>query len=286
MAIQKGGFPITVGELEAILLKAFPQEDAEEWDYTGLRVGNPNQEVTGIAIALDPTVESMKKAVEIGANVLITHHPIFLEPPTSFLPFEKEGQTPGAAIHFALTHGLSCMNFHTACDVSIQGLKALPERLGLRYLNPLLPLSSSKEKGFGAVCAIESADKTQSLSFGNLAVRCYENLGVVPRMWGDENAIISSVVCCGGSASFLLKECLNRGIDCLICGEVKYHDCLDAYKSGLFIIELGHDYSEFVLCDVFEQTLIAESVDPSSITIINQEKNWSVPELVSRSISL
>ncbi|MGN0302025.1 MAG: Nif3-like dinuclear metal center hexameric protein [Anaerotardibacter sp.] len=286
MTIENKGLGITVGDLEAILLKAFPKEDAEEWDYTGLRVGDPNQEVTGIAITLDPTVESMEKALEAGANVLISHHPLFLEPPTSFLPFEIEGQTPGSAIYFALTHGLACMNFHTACDVSVQGLKALPERLGLRYINPLLPLANSSEKGFGAVCAIECMDKTQSVSLASLAIRTHESLGVVPRVWGDENKVITSVVCCGGSASFLLKDCLKAGIDCLICGEVKYHDCLDAYKSGLSIIELGHDYSEYALCDVLEQTLLDESLDASSITIINQEKNWSIPELASRTIPM
>ena len=48
-------FSLTVGALEAALLKEFPAEDAESWDRTGLTVGERSLPVTRVAVALDAT---------------------------------------------------------------------------------------------------------------------------------------------------------------------------------------------------------------------------------------
>lgn len=84
---------LSAGALEKALLSVFPKEDACSWDYTGMYVGNPAEEVHGVAVALDPTVRAMKEAVSAGANVLVTHHPVFLDAPTCFTPFALQGQT-------------------------------------------------------------------------------------------------------------------------------------------------------------------------------------------------
>ena len=61
---------VSVGALEKVLLAAFPKEDACSWDYTGMFVGNPAEEVRGVAVALDPTVRAMKEAVSVGRMCL------------------------------------------------------------------------------------------------------------------------------------------------------------------------------------------------------------------------
>ena len=128
---------LSIGALEKALLTVFPKEDACSWDYTGMYVGNPAEEVHGVAVALDPTVRAMKEAVNAGANVLVTHHPVFLDAPTCFTPFALQGQTSGAGVHYALTHGLSVMSFHTACDASVEGLGVLPALLRLNQVGDL-----------------------------------------------------------------------------------------------------------------------------------------------------
>ena len=72
---------VTVGALERALLKEFPAADAEAWDRTGMTVGDPARLVEGVAVALDPTVDAVEEAASMGANVLVTHHPAFLQPP-------------------------------------------------------------------------------------------------------------------------------------------------------------------------------------------------------------
>ena len=59
-ALAKAGAPLTIGGLEEKLLKMFPASQAEEWDRTGLLVGERGLAVTGVAVALDPTVEAIR----------------------------------------------------------------------------------------------------------------------------------------------------------------------------------------------------------------------------------
>lgn len=268
---------ITVGDLEQAMLKIFPAKDACDWDYTGMFVGNPAAPIEGVAVALDPSIASMRAALDANANVLVTHHPVFLDAPTSFLPASVQGATAGAAVHFALTHGLSCMAFHTACDASVKGLAALPGLLRLSIKSVLEPYDYDHAKGFGQVCSVGEACTLQQLS-----ARCVSVLESHPRVWGNPDKIISSVVTCGGSAGSVIQSCLDQNIDCLICGELKYHDALWAYESGLCIIELGHDVSENPLVALLASAVVASGVPEEKISLQKNVPHWYIPEALRR----
>ena len=268
---------LSAGTLEKALLSVFPKEDACSWDYTGMYVGNPAEEVHGVAVALDPTVRAMKEAVDAGANVLVTHHPVFLDAPTCFTPFALQGQTSGAGVHYALTHGLSVMSFHTACDASVEGLGVLPALLRLNQVGGLDSYDHNPNKGFGALCTPQ-----EELSLQHLSARCVSVFGSFPRVWGDPSAKLDSIATCGGSAGSVLGHCLTHSVDCLVCGELKYHDALDAAESGLAIIELGHDVSELPLCALLATEVVKAGIPESCVTILNQENNWYIPEALRR----
>lgn len=86
-----------VAELERSLLARYPKADAEGWDHVGLSVGDPAAEITGVACALDATVANVRRAQEAGANVLLTHHPIYIKAPEAFCP--ADAARPSAARH-------------------------------------------------------------------------------------------------------------------------------------------------------------------------------------------
>ena len=91
-------FNMTIGGLEKALLKEFPAEDAEKWDRTGLLVGERSLPVSRVAVALDATPGAVAVAAEAGANVLLTHHPAFLEAPDAFAPEASALESPGAVV--------------------------------------------------------------------------------------------------------------------------------------------------------------------------------------------
>ena len=85
-------------------------------------VGNPMDTVRGVAVALDPTIHAVEEAHAHGANVLLTHHPVFIDAPDAFMPQAAMGHAPGAVVRRACELGVSVLSFHTALDVSTKDL--------------------------------------------------------------------------------------------------------------------------------------------------------------------
>lgn len=268
--------PLTVGALEQALLQRFPREDAEEWDRTGLLAGDPATLVTGVAVALDVTREAIDAAARAGANVLLTHHPAFIDPPAAFSPSHAHATAPGVNVYAAIASGVALMNFHTALDVSVQATHLLPGLLSLDFERLLAPLPGKPDKGYGQLCAVRADDRPFKLA--HLAARCTSVFGRMPRVWGDGSRVLERIVIANGSAGNVVDACVGEGVECLVCGEVKYHAALDAAQAGLAIVELGHDVSELPLCALLAQTAIDAGVPADAVRILDQSANWSTPD--------
>lgn len=270
----------SIGRLEDDLLESFPASTAESWDRTGLLVGDRSCPVTKVAITLDPTVVAIEEAANAGANVLLTHHPAFLTAPESFSPARSVAQNPGAGVYAAIQCGVALMSFHTALDVSRQAQVVLPAMLSLHCTDQvLLPIEGSTELGYGQICAVSPKEReTQPLS--HLAARCTAVFGRAPRVWGSFNANVRTVVTATGSASNVGKLALKKSVDCLICGEIHYHNALELSQAGLCIIELGHDVSEFPLTAVLADAVYSAGIPSDRVIILDQTRNWSYPETI------
>lgn len=281
-ALAKATGELTIGSLEAALLKEFPAEDAEKWDRTGLVVGEPALSVAKVAVALDPTVGAIRKAAACGANVLVTHHPPFLSAPESFAPASSVAASPGAGVWAAIQSRVALMDFHTALDVSPRAARVLPGMLGLSFSGRVVvPSGASRRKGYGQICEVKAqGEEAEPETLGRLAARCTAVFGRQPRVWGDFVRTVRTAVTATGSAGPVARACLASGIDCLICGEIKYHEALDLSQAGLAVIELGHDVSELPLVAVLADAVARAGVAQSDVVVIDQTSNWAYPEAV------
>lgn len=124
---------LKVADIERALARRFPLEHAEGWDRCGLLAGDPDAVVTGVVLALDPTPEVIERCVELGANVLVTHHPAFLTPPQWLTP----GRGAGATLFHALSAGVALINAHTNLDRDAAAQSLIPQRLGLTPVKPV-----------------------------------------------------------------------------------------------------------------------------------------------------
>lgn len=275
-SISKPHSALSVGQLEFELLKRFPRADAEPWDRTGILVGDPAALVSGIAVALDPTADAIKAARQANANVVLTHHPAFLDAPTAFSPSRSIADTAGMNVYKAISSGIALMNFHTALDVSAKATHVLPGMLSLDYERLLVPLESDDTKGYGPLCRVRESDSPFTLE--RMAARCVSVFGRMPRVWGNPSNRIESVVVANGSASNVVKPCLDAAVDCLVCGEIRYHAALDAAQAGLTIVELGHDVSELPLCALLAQAAVEAGADSANVFVCDQSLNWTSPD--------
>ncbi len=124
---------VRVRDVLARLSEEIPAAWAEPWDRVGLLVGDPDSTVERVFAALDPTPVALKAAIDAGAQVLLTHHPAFLEPPARLTPQPGLAGVPFAAV----SAGVALVCAHTNLDRSPAGADALPAILGLTAIGPL-----------------------------------------------------------------------------------------------------------------------------------------------------
>lgn len=125
---------IKLREIIQVLEKLAPSRWAEEWDNSGLLLGGNDVLVTKILVALDATFEVLEEAKKLGANLVITHHPLFLKP----LRAIKTNTYTGELISGFLKADIALYAMHTNYDRALEGLNAyLGRLLGIQNGRPL-----------------------------------------------------------------------------------------------------------------------------------------------------
>lgn len=205
-----------------------PWELAEEWDNVGLLVGRPDREVDRALIALDLTSDLLDEADRIGAQLIITHHPVLFAARRTL----REDDPEGALLCRMVRRGISLIAAHTNFDNADPGLNgALADVLGLGAHEPI-------EHGL----RVGLFDGT----LFELKRRAQAELGDVIRVYGDETRSLRRVCVCGGAGGMYWKEARASGSDAYLTGEMRYHDALEALSLGMCVLEAGHRATEAI----------------------------------------
>ena len=115
---------------------AYPPALAESWDAVGLVCGDPDEPVSKVLVAVDPVPETVAEAVDTGAQLLVTHHPLLLRG-VHGVPAD---QPKGRLVHQLVRAGAALFTAHTNADSADPGVSdALADALGLRVEGPLQP---------------------------------------------------------------------------------------------------------------------------------------------------
>jgi dinuclear metal center YbgI/SA1388 family protein len=126
--------PVTVGDVASVLDAAYPPQTAEEWDSVGLVCGDRADVVRRVLFAVDPLPAVVDEALAWKADLLVTHHPLFLRGVSSV----STDSWKGRSVHRLVKGGCALFNAHTNADVAVDGVNdALAARLGLRRVTPL-----------------------------------------------------------------------------------------------------------------------------------------------------
>ncbi len=127
---------IKLSEVVDELDRWYPPALAEDWDSVGLIVGDLNAPVRRILVALDPVAEVIDEAVNWDADLVLTHHPLFLKPVHQVSTATYKGKL----VHQLISAGCALMNAHTNADRAQGGVAdALADVIGLTNCRPLVP---------------------------------------------------------------------------------------------------------------------------------------------------
>lgn len=258
-----------VRELEAALFRAFPPEHAEPWDHVGLSVGDPDEDVTRVLVALDAAAREVREAHARGANVLLTHHPVYIKAPEAFVPRAGERPQAAEAVFAAARDGVSILSFHTDLDRSREAQRLLPSLMGLEALHSLEHPLDRESCGLGSV-----ADLPEPCTLCDLAREAATAFSTAPRVWGKRGALVRRAAFLGGSLGDLGEAARSAGAQAVICGEAGYHVCQDLAARGLGVILLGHDASEYPFTRILARAAERAGIAPDDIVISEPPRQW------------
>jgi dinuclear metal center YbgI/SA1388 family protein len=233
-------------EVAALLNELAPPSLAESWDNPGWQIRLEDGPLGGVLVSLDATPSVVEEAASLGANLLVTHHPLFFRPPRSVDAESLVGSTALAAIR----SGVSIFATHTNLDAAPGGTSwALAEALGLaggRLLEP----RSEPGCGYGLVVQVDQSrrlDEWAALVSSRLA-------GPPLARSGDPASLHRVVALMGGSGSGQIGSAVAAGASLLLTADIRYHEAQQAQAFGLSLLVLDHYASESpVLARIAEQ---------------------------------
>jgi dinuclear metal center YbgI/SA1388 family protein len=235
--------PSTVADILAVMERIAPKASAEPWDSVGLAAGHPDWPVKKIWVALDPLEDVLEEAARQGANLLVTHHPLFFTPIQSL----NLASTLGRIVEMAITKKIAIFCAHTNLDKADQGVNAaLAEALGLGQCQVLAPEDAAggeKQSGMGLVGELSA--QTTLADFAQKVKKALAADSV--RMVGDKAAPVSRVAVCGGSGSSLLPKFFESNAHVFVTGDIRYHDALLVLEKGRSLLDAGHFATERVV---------------------------------------
>ena len=213
-------------DLLTVLDGIAPFGAAEPWDNTGLMVGDTLREIRSVLVALDPSTEVIQEAEKLGADLIITHHPLIFTP-LKRLDFQE---SVSRRITRLIQASMALVSMHTNLDAAQGGVAdVLADRLRLKEVQPLKALRIGKT---GQPCDLRSW----------AAGLPFETVRIV-----NGGRPVENVCACPGSGMDYLGEAIGRGCDTLVTGDVRYHAALDAKEAGVNVVDLGHFATEEII---------------------------------------
>ena len=231
---------IKVNDVLEFLNRLFPISTACDFDNVGLLVGDKNKDVTGILLCLDCDKTAVLKAKEMGANLIITHHPVIFEPLKSVCD--------DSVVFDLVKNGISVISMHTNLDIAPLGVT--------ETLCAALKLQNVKDFESSDGFLIRSATVNSTMPC-TLAKGFKELLGFNIR-YNDTNKKLENVLVCSGSGGDFLYDAIEGGFDALICADVKHHIFIAAQNAGVCVFDVGHYASENIILPVLFDLLNKE----------------------------
>lgn len=240
----------TIAAVSEAIEALWPRAGAESWDAVGLVSGSPSAKVDSIMLAVDAVSDTVNEAVDLGVDLLITHHPLLLRGVTSV----AEDRYKGAMLATLIRHDCALIAAHTNADVVATGTSAtLASMLGLVDLAPLdgpvdaaAPASAT---GIGRIGRL-----AHPVPLGRLARMLAELLPATAtgvRVAGDFDAEISTVALCAGAGDAYLASPAVTAADVYITSDLRHHPASEARENaklsgGPALIDISHWASEWL----------------------------------------
>ena len=233
---------VTGNDVFSFLNSLAPVSYQMDFDNSGFLIGDRSKSVSHILVSLDITEDVVREAETLGAELIVSHHPLIFHKLSSVLaddPVQRK-------IMRLVRAGISAICMHTNLDIAYGGVNdALMDSIGAETTDILEPTSQDADGrvlGCGRIGFLRQS--TQLDAF--LAQLC-ESLNVSGIRYVSADRPVHKVAVCGGSGGDLLEDAFRAGCDTLITADVKYDRFLTAKELGVNLIDADHFCTENVV---------------------------------------
>lgn len=234
----------------------------EKWDNSGILVGCRYDNIKKIMLTLDITHKTAYEAQEIGADLVISHHPVIFSALKNLSP-----DNPAVIL---AKNNIAAICMHTNFDVANGGMNdILCKKLGL-IPNKYEVLNNGEN--IGRICILNEPSDISAI-----AESVKKALGCKVLRYTDTGKHVSKIGVCSGAGASYYTDAVQKNCELLITGDVKHHDFIDAMNAGISIIDAGHFYTENIFYDSLKAFLESRFSD---IEIVISQKNIDIVNVI------
>ena len=227
-----------------------PRSAQEEWDNSGMQVGDTGRDIQSVLLTTDITEAVVTEAVERGCQLIISHHPLLFHGLKQVC-----GQTPQArVVEMAIKHNIAIYSAHTSLDSVVGGINTrLADKLGITDYRILIPNTQNtpmNPTGIGVIGRLPAP-----MSYADFIAHVHDTLDCTyVRYTRPHDETIQTVALCGGSGAEFIESAIEQGADVYLTADCKYHEFQDA-EGRIGLIDIDHWCSEHHAREIFRDIL-------------------------------
>jgi dinuclear metal center YbgI/SA1388 family protein len=242
----------SLAEVITALETAYPPKTAESWDAVGLVCGDPDETVSRVLVCVDPVDATIDEALEVGAHLIVAHHPLMLRGVHGVPANDPKGRL----VHRLIRNGVALFSAHTNADVAEPGVSdALAEAIGLTVTGPLLanpaePLDVPSRSGTGRIGELPDSEPLRV--FAQRVADALPPTAWGVRAGGDPDRAIRRVAVCGGAGDSYLNAAVSAGVDAYVTADLRHHPASEHLARGEDVpalVDVSHWAGEWPWCE-------------------------------------
>lgn len=230
--------------------KLWPESEIADWDHSGLMIGDLSKDIHAVLLSVDVTIDVLAQAKDLGANLVLSHHPMFLRGVYSL----GEDSTKGSLATFAIKNEISVFSAHTNADFALDGVsQTLAKSLGLSSLDFLDP--ATKQGVIGIL-----AKPISLLEFARSAAKVLPSVAQGIKVSGDPDRMITKVGLVAGAGDSYLNQAQAAGLDLFITSDLRHHPTQDFSEQskldgGPALMDIAHWAAEWLWLEEAQRQL-------------------------------
>lgn len=229
-----------------IIESVAPLSYQEDWDNSGLQVGDRNAEVHAALLTVDVTESVVNEAITLGCDLIVSHHPLLfrgLKQITGSTPQER-------CVLKAIQHNIAIYSAHTSMDCWLHGVSGrIAQKLGVQDYRILT--ETAEHVGLGVIGQLP-----EPMSVEQLVAHVAQVFGITEglRYVVGPQDMVQKIAICGGAGADLVEAAIQQGADAYVSADFKYHE-LQTASGQITVVDMDHWVSEHYTREIFEELL-------------------------------